>query len=142
MKIRYFKPKDKKSVSELYYKLHPIEKGKKPMVSFKKSRIKRVLFIAEENKEIVGFVLGHLISYADFKYGSIDEFFVKKGFRGRKIGSLLLKKAIKELEKFNPNLILVGTEKTNKEAIKLYQKIGFEIGKKSLWFYWNPKKKY
>jgi len=32
-------------------------------------------------------------------------------------------------------------EKENKEAIKLYRDIEFELGKRSLWFYWNSKKK-
>ena len=32
-------------------------------------------------------------------------------------------------------------EKENKEAIKLYKDVGFELGKRSLWFYWNSKKK-
>ena len=82
-----------------------------------------------------------LIQYGFFKYGTIDELFVKKEFRRKGIGSALLREAIKKLQNFKPRLILVGTEKTNKKAIRLYKKVGFELGKKSLWFYYNPKKK-
>jgi len=145
VEIRRFKPKDKKVVSELYYELHPIEekegKEKGLVIPLQSSKIKNILFVAEDNRKIIGFILSNLISYGDFKYGSIDEFFVKKTFRGKGIGTSLLKKAIKELEKLNPKLILVGTEKANKEAIKMYQKVGFKVGKESLWFYWHPKKK-
>ncbi len=92
----------------------------------------------------MGFVWAHLIQYSFFKYGTIDEFFIKKEFRGKGAGSNLLKKAIEKLEKLNPKIILVCTQKENKEAIKLYQRVGFELGKlgkRNLWLYWNPKKK-
>lgn len=145
MKIRNFAPKDKKVVSELYYALHPIEekerKEKGLLVPVEKSRLKTILLIAEENNQIIGFVWAHFIQYGFFKYGTIDEFFVKKGFRGKGIGGTLIKEAVKKLQNMKAKLILVGTEKENKEAIRLYKKIGFELGKRSLWFYWNPKKK-
>jgi len=145
MRIRNATKRDKKIISDLYYRLHPVEekesREKGLLVPIEKSKIKPIFLVAEENKKAVGFVWAHLIQYGLFKYGTIDEFFVKKEFRGKGVGSNLLKKSIKKLEKLNPKIILVGTEKENKEAIKLYQKVGFELGKRSLWFYWNPKKK-
>ncbi|PIX88494.1 MAG: hypothetical protein COZ30_00680 [Candidatus Nealsonbacteria bacterium CG_4_10_14_3_um_filter_36_16] len=145
MRIRNATKRDKKIISDLYYRLHPVEekesREKGLLVPIEKSKIKPIFLVAEENKKVVGFVWAHLIQYGLFKYGTIDEFFVKKEFRGKGVGSNLLKKSIKKLEKLNPKIILVGTEKENKEAIKLYQKVGFELGKRSLWFYWNPKKK-
>jgi len=145
MRIRNATKRDKKIISDLYYRLHPVEekesREKGLLVPIEKSKIKPIFLVAEENKKVVGFVWAHLIQYGLFKYGTIDEFFVKKEFRGEGVGSNLLKKSIKKLEKLNPKIILVGTEKENKEAIKLYQKVGFELGKRSLWFYWNPKKK-
>ena len=48
---------------------------------------------------------------------------------------------MKKLQRMNVKMILVGMEKENKRAIKLYKKVGFEVGEKSLWFYWSPKKK-
>lgn len=145
MKIRNATKRDKKAISELYYELHPVEekenKEKGLLVPIEKSKIIPILLVAQENKQIAGFVWAHFIQYGFFKYGTIDEFFVKKEFRGRGIGTNLLKKAIERLEKLNPKIILVGTEKENKEAIRLYQKIGFELGRRSLWFYWSPKKK-
>ena len=48
---------------------------------------------------------------------------------------------MKKLQRMNVKMILVGTERENKEAIKLYKKVGFELREKNLWFYWSPKKK-
>jgi len=145
MRIRNAAKKDKKGISELYYKLHPVEekenKEKGLLVPIEKSKIKPVLLVAEEDKQIVGFIWAHFIQYGFFKYGTIDELFVKKEFRGKGIGSALLKKAIKKLQNFKVKIILVDTEKENKEAIKLYKNVGFELGKRGLWFYWNPEKK-
>ena len=144
MKIRKTTQKDKKIISDLYYQLHQVEekenREKGLLVPIEKSKIKPIFLVAEEKGEVVGFIWAHFIQYGFFKYGTIDEFFVKEEFRGKGIGTTLLRKAIKELEKLNPKMILVGTEKENKEAIKLYQKVGFELGKRSLWFYWNSKK--
>ena len=145
MRIRNATKKDKRGVSDLYYELHPVEervnKEKGLLVPIEKSKIKPILLVAEENKQIVGFIWAHFIQYGFFKYGTIDELFVKKESRGKGIGSSLLKKAIKKLQNLKAKIILVGTEKENKEAIKLYKKVGFELGERSLWFYWNPKKK-
>ena len=145
IRIQKATKKDKRIISELYYQFHSVEERKNKekglLVPIEKSKIKPIFLIAKENKQVVGFIWAHLIEYGFFKYGTISEFYVKKEFRRKGIGSSLLKKAIEELEKLNPKIILVGTEKRNKEAIKLYQKLGFELGKKSSWFYWNPKKK-
>lgn len=144
MKIRQFEPKDRRPVSELYYELHPVEeKGniEKGLVApLNKSKIKNILFVAEENKEVVGFVLGHLITYGLFEYGTIDEFFVRREFRSKGIGKKLIAAIMREFKSLNPKTVLVGTEIENKEAIDLYNKMGFEIGKRSIWFYWNPRK--
>ncbi len=148
MKIRNAKKRDKKIISNLYYQLHPVEekenREKGLLIPIEKSKIKPIFLVVEENKRVVGFVWAHLIQYGFFKYGTIDEFFIKKEFRGKGAGSNLLKKAIEKLEKLNPKIILVCTQKENKEAIKLYQRVGFELGKlgkRNLWLYWNPKKK-
>ena len=99
----------------MYYELHPIEekenKEKGLLVPIEKSRIKSVLLVAEENKKVVGFIWGHFIQYGFFKYGTIDEFFVKKDFRGKGIGEKLIDEILKKLQKMNVKMVLVGTEK-------------------------------
>jgi ribosomal protein S18 acetylase RimI-like enzyme len=83
--------------------------------------------------------LGHFIVYGFFKYGTIDELFVKKEFQNKGIATGLMKAIMKKFKNFKAKIVLVGTEKENKEAIKLYKKLGFELAKKALWFYWRPK---
>jgi len=145
LKIRKAMKKDKKAISELYYELHPVEekenKEKGLLVPIEKSKIKPILLVAEENNQIVGFVWAHFIQYGFFKYGTIDELFVKKEFRGKGIGTALLKKVIQKLENLKVKIIVVDTDKDNKEAIRLYKKVGFKLGKKGVTFYWVPKKK-
>ncbi len=82
MKIRNATKKNKKNISELYYELHLLEekenKEKGLLVPIEKSKIKIIILVAEENKKVVGFIWAHFIQYGFFKYGTIDEFFVKK----------------------------------------------------------------
>ncbi len=144
MKIRNATSKDKRGISELYYKLYPIEekerKEKGLLVPIQKSKLKSILLVAEENKKVIGFIWGHFIVYGFFKYGTIDELFCEKEFRNKGVGKELIKIIIKKFKNLNAKIVLVGTEKENKEAINLYQKSGFKLGKESLWFYWNSKK--
>jgi len=143
MRIRKATKKDKKSISELYYELHPVEekenKEKGLLVPIEKSKSQSILLVAEIDRQIVGFIWGHFIIYGLFKYGTIDELFVKKEFREKGIGTSLLKKVMKKFKRLDVKTVLVGTEKENKEAIELYKELGFEIRKESQWFYWNPK---
>jgi len=142
MKIRNFAQKDKKTVSELYYELHPVEekerKEKCSLIPIEKSRLKTILLVVEEKDQIIGFVWGNLIVYGFFRYGTIDELFVKKEFRNKGIGSSLVKAIMKKFKGLKTKVVFVATEKENKEAIELYKKLGFKLCK-GPWFYWNPK---
>jgi ribosomal-protein-alanine N-acetyltransferase len=142
MRIRNFTKKDKKIVSELYYELHPIEEKEKKrkglLVPVEKSKLKTILLVAEENSRVVGFIWGNLIIYGFFRYGTIEELFVKKEFRNKGIGRSLVKQIMKRFKNFKVKVVFVTTEKENKEAIDLYKKLGFKLCK-GPWFYWNPK---
>ena len=144
MRIRNFTQKDKKIISELYYELHPIEEKEKRkkglLVPVEKSRLKTILLVAEENNRVEGFIWGNLIVYGFFRYGTIEELFVKKEFRNKGIGRSLVKEIMKQFKNFKVKAVLVATDKENKEAIELYKKLGFKLCK-GPWFYWSPKKK-
>ena len=144
MKVRNFTQKDKKVVSELYYELHPVEekrrKEKGLLLPVEKSRLKTILLVAEDAKQITGFVWGNLIIYGFFRYGTIEELFVKKEFRSKGIGRSLVKEIMKRFKNLKVKVVFVTTEKENKEAIDLYKKLGFKLCK-GPWFYWSPKKK-
>ncbi|HAF07105.1 MAG: GNAT family N-acetyltransferase [bacterium] len=142
MKIRKFTQKDKRVVSELYYNLHPVEeKGKKEkglLIPVEKSKLKTILLVAEENARVVGFIWGNLIIYGFFRYGIVEELFVKKEFRNKGIGRSLVKEIMKQFKRLKVKVVFVTTEKENKEAIDLYKELGFKLDK-APWFYWNPK---
>lgn len=139
MKIRNATLKDKAKISELYYELHPERKPKK-LVPIEKSKFKNILLVAEENKQLTGFIWANFIQYGFSKFGYIEELFVKKEFRNKRIGRSLVKSIMKRFEDLKVAAVFVTTEKENKEAISLYQKLGFKLCK-GPWFYWNPKKK-
>ncbi|MDD3476623.1 MAG: ribosomal protein S18-alanine N-acetyltransferase [Sulfurimonas sp.] len=86
-----------------------------------------MLFVAEIDKKIVGYILV-LIKRKNAKLYSIG---VKEEFRGRKIAQNLLEFSIKELSNIGFNSVLLEVRVDNHEAIKLYKKAGF-IMKKSL----------
>ncbi len=135
MKIRKAIAKDKKIIWRLHYKLHPTEE--KPLTSPQKSKIKGILLVAEESKQVVGFIWGNFITYGSFRYGIIEEFFVEKEFRKKGIGESLVKTIMKKFDNLKTRVVFVTTEKRNKEAISLYQKLKFKSSE-GIWFYRKP----
>jgi len=137
MKIRNATIKDKKDITNLYHELYPGRKIKK-LLPIEKTKFKSFIFVAEENKQIVGFIWANFIQYAFSKFGYIEELFVKKQFRSKGIGRSLVKTIMKKFKDLKVAAVFVTTEKENKEAIELYQKLGFKLCK-GPWFYWNPR---
>ncbi|MFA5462307.1 MAG: ribosomal protein S18-alanine N-acetyltransferase [Sulfurimonas sp.] len=86
-----------------------------------------MLFVAEIDNKIVGYILV-LIKRKKAKLYSIG---VKEEFRGRKIAQNLLEFTLKELSNIGFNSVLLEVRVDNHEAIKLYKKAGFTL-KKSL----------
>jgi len=136
MKIRKATLQDKNNISELYYELHPAKR--KMLIPIERSKIKSIIFVAEGKKQIAGFIWANFIQYGFFKYGCVEELFVKKEFRKRGTATFLIRKAMKEFTKLRVKVLFVTTEKKNREAIKLYKKLGFKLSR-GPWFYWNPR---
>ncbi len=129
-KISKSKKKDLKKLNSLYYKLHPIEekenREKEIIINLLKSDIKSIVLKAEdENDNCIGFLLSLIISYGNFKYGSIEELFVIKKYRNKEIGSNLIKEIIKEMKKLKVRVVIIETDKNNLSTKKLYKKLGF-----------------
>lgn len=124
MKIRTATLKDKKEISELYYQLYP--EKKKKIIPIKKFDAKNFLLVAEEGKEIIGFIWGNFISYGIDKFGYIEELFVKEKFRGKGIGTALVKTIIKKFKKLKAAALFVTTDR---ETAKFYKKLGFKISR-------------
>jgi len=135
VKIRRAVRKDQKSISKLYNLLYPHKKKKLLPL---KSRIKSLIYLADVNKQVVGFIWANFIQYGISRFGYIDELFVKKEFRNQGIGRRLVRIVLKDLKKMNTDAVFVTTEKQARTAIDMYKKVGFKKCK-GLWFYYKGK---
>jgi len=81
------------------------------------------LWVAKDVRfEIVGFICFWLI----YEEAHILNIAVRKAFRGKGIGSLLIKKMISFVKKRGAKWIRLEVRVTNKGAISFYEKLGFE----------------
>ena len=91
-------------------------------------------FVAKENENILGFA-GIIINY-DFT--EISNIVVKKDFRNKGIGKILLEKIINESKKLKKDKIYLEVNEKNEIALGLYEKYNFEkVGKRKE--YYNKK---
>lgn len=134
MEIRKAIPKDEKQISEMYYQLYPNFKGPKKLISTTKITAKCLFFIAQEDDEIVGFVVGTFIKYGASKYGYLEELCVKETFRRKGIGRQLINRILDEYKKLETWTLFVMTKETDATAQAFYNKMGF-MKSKGLWLY-------
>lgn len=89
-----------------------------------------VIFVAEENKNIVGFIsVEQHFESENFIY--FDDFCVTKNYRNRSIGKSLIFEALNYALINNFDTIFLHVEKSNKKAISLYEKLCFEISEET-----------
>lgn len=89
---------------------------------------KAVIFVAEDNKKLVGYIYGRIITRSKMvlnRVGIIEDWFVEEGYRGKKIGEMLWNILIKWFKKKKCNCLELDVYPTNKQAIKIYHKLGF-----------------
>lgn len=139
MTIRKAQVKDKKEISGLYYQLYPEHKGAKKLIPIQNFRAKNLLFVAEEENKIIGFVWGTFINYGISRYGYIEELFVNKKFRGKKIGTFLVKRILEEFKKLKVWALFVSLSKEDKMVLNFYKKLGFKPCRGS-WLYFESGK--
>ncbi|MDD5181904.1 MAG: GNAT family N-acetyltransferase [Candidatus Nanoarchaeia archaeon] len=119
-----------------YYKKYSALAGEKSLVKETKKFLKGKLnskksriFIAEANGKIIGICMAELEKRPPiFKYrnnGFIESVYVLPVFRGKGIGTLLLKSAIKWLKKNKMSFITLAVHEQNIPAINAYKKSGF-----------------
>jgi len=64
--------------------------------------------------------------WGNFNCAFIHSFYIKKGFRNKGAGSILLKKSIEILKKDNIKKLELTVDPKNQTAIRLYEKFGFK----------------
>ena len=86
-----------------------------------------VIFVVEYNKQLIGYACGSIKKevFGKKKYCEIETLFVKKKFRGKRLGKILLVKLIKEMKKRGVKKFYADVICQNRNARELFQKLGF-----------------
>lgn len=135
--IRKAERKDIPSINHLTKEMH-IYLGKLAGMRFSKKDLKdeevkpselKSFYVAEDTKKkkAIGYINFEKKVMKNEWYGDhiyLSEFAVSKGYRGKGIGMLLMKKLVSFCEKRRLN-IKVDTLVSNKNTIELYKRLGF-----------------
>jgi ribosomal protein S18 acetylase RimI-like enzyme len=93
-----------------------------------------IIYVAELDSELVGVVVGTMpeqskedqLEHVPSKFGEVLELVVKAGYRGKGIGTMLMNKLEEYFQENNCNILGVGVLAPNKDAHRLYSKLGYE----------------
>ena len=91
-----------------------------------------LFFVARYDKEPIGMCLTRVFE----GWAYLETLFVKKEYRGRSIGTLLVNKMVEPLKKRKIRNLSIQPEVENNKALSLYKKLGFVQG---LTFHWMDK---
>ena len=86
-----------------------------------------IMLVAEGKDQIIGYLWGRMTIYIYKKTGYFDDVFVRKEFRGKKIGTSLIKDFISIMKKKGVKRFRLGVSIRNKDALKFYKKLGFKL---------------
>lgn len=92
-----------------------------------------LILLAFINDEPVGFTRAHIYQpdyttdLVDDQAGNIDELFIKKGYRGKNIGQLLITETEEWMKEHNVNHVTLQMYSWNDKAGNFYEKQGFEV---------------
>lgn len=103
-------------------------------VYFSLSRSHRFL-VARDHDEMVGYVVGRESRSGRRKQGHIVSIAVRDDRRRRGLGALLLAAALDELRDAGVDEVILEVGEANYQAIRLYQRFGFEADRTLLNFY-------
>jgi ribosomal protein S18 acetylase RimI-like enzyme len=97
---------------------------------------KHLILVEEENKILIGYLHGTYFSNPYSKGGNVEDVFVLKEFRRKGIAKSMIAYFIKLLKNKGYKKIQLSVNTKNVHAIKLYEKLGFEV------FHWDLKKEW
>ncbi len=134
VKIRKAKKEDIKKIAEIFrlgYNAPPHNKKWTSKAALNTIRFYfkgNVIYVAEINKKIVGFIIFCTHVQDDGLRGHIEEIVVLKKHQGRGVGQELLIKAEEYFKKIKAKKISLMSVKTSK-AFQIYKKKGYEVQK-------------
>lgn len=85
-----------------------------------------MIFVAESNGKIVGFITGRISKGVKHKEGSFD-IYIKSEFRGKGIGNELMNKLLKWFKTKNCKTVSLNVYSSNKKAKQFYKCLGFKL---------------
>lgn len=142
IKIGVASDRDSKQLTELYRKLYEGDEKTKfynSKVIPSKVRFGSRVFVARDKKKLIGFCWAIWYEHIKNKgVGMIEELYVDKEYRRRKIGKRLIEAALKFLGK-NSIVVFVSTDSEMKDAQHFYESVGFTICR-APWYLIVPKK--
>lgn len=142
IKIGVASDSDSKQLTELYRKLYEGDEKTKfynSKVIPSKVRFGSRVFVARDKKKLIGFCWAIWYEHIKNKgVGIIEELYVDKEYRRRKIGKKLVEAALKFLGK-HAIAVFVSTDDETGEAQKFYEAIEFKICKGE-WYVTIPPK--
>jgi len=134
MKIRKARKEDLKKIDEIFreeYSKFPYNEKwtkEKSLTKLKEYLKYNLIFVIENSKGILGFLIGHIDIWDKGNEGFIDEVVVSRKFQGKGYGKLLMNFIIKYFDRKNcKNLRLMSNPKSI--AFKIYKKMGFNKSK-------------
>ena len=93
-----------------------------------------IIYVAEVNGQLVGAVVGTIpeqtkedqLEHVPSKFGEVLELVVEAGYRDKGVGTMLMNKLEEYFKENNCNISGVGVLVPNKNAHRLYSKLGYE----------------
>lgn len=96
-------------------------------------------YVAEDNGRVIAYIFAEIkpLDYPDLytvkELGNIDSLVVSEDWRGKGVGTELIQRAIEWFKSKDVSACTIGVMIENKEALALYEKLGFQIGNMKLW---------
>lgn len=86
------------------------------------------VILALHQDRIVGFIIcGKASITSRYNHGVIDLIAVDKGYRGKGIGTMLVKECINVCKEKKLKTVYVGTQLSNARAVRFYERMGFKL---------------
>ena len=95
---------------------------------------KHTVLLAKRAREILGLITLRL----DKKKAHVDLFAIMPETQGKGLGKLLLQKAMQLAGEKGMETITLSTQSDNKNAMKLYRNLGFQIQRETMIYHWRP----
>jgi ribosomal protein S18 acetylase RimI-like enzyme len=83
--------------------------------------------VAEDGGKLIGYIWFKMIDSAMGVFGRVEHLFVEESYRSKGIGRMLMESAEEYFSKQGVKKVKLTVTKTNEGAIKLYEKMGYDV---------------